>query len=212
MKKLKGVAEFEEKEFHKELFQNKILDNLTRTSIKVPIALFIFISLSVSYYSFAHEIMQFSKFSILFIAGFLFFTLLEYCVHRFMYHPHGVTKKEGTWQYLFHGVHHDFPKDKERLAMPTVVAFGIAAGFFFLFLFILGEYSFAFFPGFAFAYAFYLSIHYAIHAYSPPRNFFKYLWKHHSLHHYKHHDKAFGVTSALWDFVFRTMPEKEKQP
>jgi 4-hydroxysphinganine ceramide fatty acyl 2-hydroxylase len=212
MQKLKGNAQFEDKEFHKELFRNKILDNLTRTSVKIPVTLFTLISVAVSYYSFYIEAVALGKFILLFGLGFLFFTLLEYMIHRFLYHPHdGTPPKEGSWQYLFHGVHHDFPKDRERLAMPPIVALAIAAVFFILFYLILSQYSLAFFSGFTFAYAIYLCLHYAIHSYSPPKNFLKYLWKHHSLHHYKHHDKAFGVTSALWDIVFRTMPKEEKK-
>ncbi len=38
---------------------------------------------------------------------------------------------------------------------------------------------------------------------------FKYLWRHRSLHHYKHPDKAFGVSNTFWDSVFGTMPPKK---
>ena len=31
------------------------------------------------------------------------------------------------------------------------------------------------------------------------------LWRNHELHHYKHADKGFGVSSTLWDHVFSTM-------
>ena len=163
MKKLKSTAQFEDKEFHKELFKNKILDNLTRTSVKVPVVMFVIISIGVSFYSFAQSYLNIGSFILFSAMGFVFFTLLEYLVHRFLYHTHDEIKREGSWQYLFHGVHHDFPKDRERLAMPPIIALVIAAVFFFTFLLIFGKKGLAFFSGFSFAYAFYLCIHYAIH-------------------------------------------------
>lgn len=57
-------------------------------------------------------------------------------------------------------------------------------------------------------YAIYLFIHYVVHARKPPKNFLKYLWTHHSLHHYVFEDRAFGVSSPLWDIIFKTMPPK----
>jgi sterol desaturase/sphingolipid hydroxylase (fatty acid hydroxylase superfamily) len=29
------------------------------------------------------------------------------------------------------------------------------------------------------------------------------------LHHYQQNDAAFGVSSPLWDVIFRTMPDKK---
>ncbi|MEX2379667.1 MAG: sterol desaturase family protein, partial [Vicingaceae bacterium] len=45
----------------------------------------------------------------------------------------------------------------------------------------------------------------------PPKNFLKQLWIHHSIHHYQEDDKAFGVSSPLWDYVFGTMPSKKRK-
>ena len=48
-------------------------------------------------------------------------------------------------------------------------------------------------------------MHYAIHAWNPPFKWMKGLWRNHELHHYKHADKGFGVSSTLWDHLFCTM-------
>lgn len=37
----------------------------------------------------------------------------------------------------------------------------------------------------------YLSAHYIIHVYAPPKNFLKALWKNHVKHHYKDGDVAY---------------------
>ncbi len=116
------------------------------------------------------------------------------------------TSARKNFQYKFHGVHHDYPKDKDRLAMPPIVSVTISTILLFLFKLVIGDQVFAFLPGFLFGYAGYLFIHYLVHAYRPPKNFLKIFWVHHGIHHYRQGHKAFGVTSPLWDFVFRTMP------
>jgi sterol desaturase/sphingolipid hydroxylase (fatty acid hydroxylase superfamily) len=63
-------------------------------------------------------------------------------------------------------------------------------------------------PGFLVGYAFYLSVHYMVHVYQPPKNFLKVLWINHAVHHYKHGEYVFGVSSPLWDYIFGTMREK----
>lgn len=48
-------------------------------------------------------------------------------------------------------------------------------------------------------------IHYYLHYGSPST--FKYLYhikRYHYQHHFVQHDKGFGISSPLWDYVFRT--------
>jgi sterol desaturase/sphingolipid hydroxylase (fatty acid hydroxylase superfamily) len=75
-------------------------------------------------------------------------------------------------------------------------------------LFDLGVYTWAFFPGFFLGYLLYSFLHRATHVAKPPKRF-KNIWRHHSLHHYKYPDKAFGVSTSLWDRVFGTMPPRD---
>ena len=70
----------------------------------------------------------------------------------------------------------------------------------------MGDFAFGFLAGFLMGYAAYLAVHYSIHAFNVPNNFLKTLWHHHSIHHYREPDRAFGVTSPLWDHIFGTMP------
>ena len=71
------------------------------------------------------------------------------------------------------------------------------------------DFVFAFLPGFIVGYASYLSVHYMVHAYPPPKNFFKALWVNHGVHHYKDGEVVFGVSSPLWDYIYGTMKLKE---
>ncbi len=192
----------------KALFENPILEKLTRTYIAVPLVIFSFISLSLIYYGLEQSFITVVNAPLLFISGYLVFTLIEYIIHRFVFHLSPHTPKQERFAYTVHGVHHDFPKDKDRLAMPPPLSLLLSFLFYLLFMQVMGDLVYGFLPGFLFGYASYLGIHYMVHAFKPPKNFFKILWVHHGIHHYKDQHNAFGVSSPLWDFVFGTMPKK----
>jgi sterol desaturase/sphingolipid hydroxylase (fatty acid hydroxylase superfamily) len=101
--------------------------------------------------------------------------------------------------------------EKDRIVMPPAGAILIGSIIFGLVWLIMQDYAFAFAPGFLLGYVTYAFVHYAIHAYQPPKNFLKWLWIYHSIHHYKHPDKYFGVSSPFWDLVFGSMRGKSKK-
>lgn len=196
-----------------QLFHNPLLERFTRTNFPVVITTLVILSLSIFSYGIIEIELKIILQMGIFFLGFLFFTLAEYLIHRFIFHSGEYTNTQ-KWQFKIHGIHHATPQDKERLALPLPLAIVISGVFFFLYWNVMGKYSFFFFPGFLFGYAFYLVIHYLIHTKRPPRNVFRFLWKHHHIHHHKNDNQAFGVTTPLWDIVFNTMPsaKRNKQP
>lgn len=195
------------KELEKTLFKNPILEKLTHTHAAVPITMYLLSGASLLIYGAYYNYTSLVDGVSLFLVGLLFFTLIEYVMHRFIFHMEPTTQMKKDITHKFHGVHHHHPKDKSRLAMPPIISVILASSFFFLFKFIMNDYSYAFTAGFLTGYALYLGVHYMIHAMHPPKNFLKVLWIHHSIHHYRDDTKAFGVSSPLWDFIFRTMPD-----
>ncbi len=192
----------------RQLFENPILEKLSRTHIAVPLTVFGLYSVGLLYWSITHTSLSAGFTTTMFFTGFLTFTLIEYAVHRYIFHMGTYTRWREKFQYVVHGVHHEFPKDKERLAMPPLLSVTVATLLLLVFRLILGDITFSFLPGFLVGYAFYLSIHYMVHVYQPPKNFLKVLWINHAVHHYKHGEYVFGVSSPLWDYVFGTMREK----
>lgn len=191
----------------KQLFNNPLLEKLTRTHIAVPIGLYLGMAAALIGYGLQNGHLNAVEALASFTIGALIFTWVEYNVHRFVFHMEPDTPVKRNIQYKFHGVHHEYPKDKDRLAMPPIVSIVLATVLFFAFRFVMGDYVFGFLPGFLIGYAAYLFVHYAVHAFRPPANFLKVLWVNHGIHHYKRNDRAFGVSSPLWDFVYRTLPE-----
>ncbi|CCH55084.1 fatty acid hydroxylase [Fibrisoma limi BUZ 3] len=188
----------------KKLFDNPILEALSRTHIMVPISMWLTSSAFLLWYALNYTDYSTGRIIALFFTGLFVFTLFEYILHRYLYHLEPTTPQRAKIQYTFHGVHHEYPKDKTRLAMPPALAIIMWFVFFGLFFLIMGESSYAFFPGFLVGYSGYLSVHFIVHAYPPPKNFFKQLWVNHSVHHYKNPDSNFGVSSPFWDYIFRS--------
>ncbi|MCU0391720.1 MAG: sterol desaturase family protein [Thermoflexibacter sp.] len=192
----------------KQLFQNPLLEKFTRTHIAVPIGIFAAFAMGLMYYGIAIKHLHFAFITILFSVGVLAFSLVEYLVHRYIFHMITDTQTKENIQYKFHGVHHEYPKDKDRLAMPPILSATIIWVLFGIFYLIMSDAAFGFTAGFAVGYGGYLGVHYMVHAFPPPKNIFRVLWVNHGIHHYKDDDVAFGVSSPLWDWVFGTLPKK----
>ena len=166
-----------------QLFKNHYLEYLTKTHPLVIWGMYLPVLVLLPYY--ASSWLQFSTLSVslLFIAGMFFWTITEYILHRFLFHHRPETEKGKKLNYILHGNHHEYPRDKERLFMPAAPSLIIACMFFILFYLVLGKNVFHFFPGFILGYLIYGSMHYAIHAWNPPFKWMKGLWRNHHLHH-----------------------------
>ncbi|KAH3688881.1 hypothetical protein WICPIJ_000126 [Wickerhamomyces pijperi] len=148
-----------------------------------------------------------------FLSVFLFFvglgvwTLLEYCLHRFLFHlDHYLPNNQlaFTVHFLLHGVHHYLPMDKFRLVMPPTLFVVLAYPFYKLVFALLPFYwACSGFAGGIFGYICYDMTHYFLHHAKLPE-YFQNLKKYHLEHHYKNYELGFGVTSWFWDKVFGT--------
>jgi 4-hydroxysphinganine ceramide fatty acyl 2-hydroxylase len=191
------------------LFQNKYLDRLTRTHISIPVTMFFLYAAGLIWYTKTATDLTNLAIVLLFFGGWTLFTFVEYNVHRYLYHLPATSERREKIAYTIHGVHHDYPKDKQRLAMPPVLSVIIGTILLLIFELILDKYSFSTLAGFMVGYAFYLLVHYSVHIFRPPNNFLKALWTNHAIHHYGSNDTLFGVSSPLWDYIYGTVPKNE---
>lgn len=190
------------------LFKSDYMETMTKTHPVVIYSLYLPVIGFMLYYGAAYKGLGAAWEAILFVIGALCWSLFEYVMHRHLFHMIVESPRGKRIVYTMHGVHHEYPRDKERLFMPPVPSIVIASLIFAGMKLLMGWNALAFFPGFLFGYLMYGSMHFAIHAFAPPK-YLKALWRNHHLHHYKHPDKGFGVSSVLWDVVFRTVPAKE---
>ena len=109
------------------VFKNPILEKLSRTNSYAAISVYLVISLGIAGYGFSSIDQSITYGIVYLVLGLLAFTLVEYVVHRFLYHSGEDYKNEVNWQYKVHGVHHMFPKEKDLLAMPIPLALLLSA-------------------------------------------------------------------------------------
>jgi sterol desaturase/sphingolipid hydroxylase (fatty acid hydroxylase superfamily) len=138
--------------------------------------------------------------------GILAWTLMEYWLHRELFHWQPAGKFGERMHFVLHGVHHKWPRDQYRLVMPPAVSISLFFLFLWLWQAVLGRFGLAFHAGFTVGYMFYDMGHYYMHHGHPSSEWMRRLRKHHMVHHSPklEHEKKFGVSTTLWDHVFRT--------
>lgn len=153
----------------------------------------------------AHPLTVVSLFSL----GIFIWTLLEYSMHRFLFHIEYYLPDHPfafTVHFLLHGVHHYLPMDRLRLVMPPTLLVALTTPFYYLahFVFFYNYYhAMSVFAGAFMGYVMYDCCHYFLHHVNLPK-FMKEVKKNHLDHHYKNYDLAYGVTSRFWDVIFGT--------
>ena len=151
-----------------------------------------------------------------FLLGLFLWTLSEYLLHRFLFHMPVKGEKAQRIIFLFHGVHHAQPQMKTRLVMPPAVAIPLAAIFYGLFYLIFAvilqspQWVPPVFSAFILGYLIYDITHYATHHFPMRSGYLKYIKRYHMQHHYKTPNARYGVSSPVWDMVFKTMPAEGK--
>lgn len=149
-----------------------------------------------------------------FLAGLILWTITEYLLHRFIFHFTPRTPLQKRISFLIHGVHHAQPRVKTRLVMPPMVSVPLAVLFYLLFTMVVSYFIGApwltgpLFSGFVIGYVCYDLTHYALHHVQFKGGIGKFLRTHHMRHHTEW-DSRFGVSTPLWDHVFRTEPSKK---
>jgi sterol desaturase/sphingolipid hydroxylase (fatty acid hydroxylase superfamily) len=134
------------------------------------------------------------------LGGVLLWTLMEYVLHRYLFHYSGPRLWQRRMHFVLHGVHHDFPSDTDRLVMPL----GFYVGFRALIGPVLVD---PVFIGFGLGYLAYDGTHYAIHHFRMSSRWGRWIKRHHMIHHHTGAHARWGVSSPLWDYIFGTMGE-----
>jgi sterol desaturase/sphingolipid hydroxylase (fatty acid hydroxylase superfamily) len=192
------------------MFENKFLDFFSRIHYtSVPI-LFV----PISSYFFYRSLVEFDVSLWLVIAlwfgGYAFWTLMEYVIHRVVFHHEFTSEFGKKFHHIAHGIHHDFPNDSLRLVMPPAINLTLAVLFYWIFFLVFQDVGLTagFFSGFTFGYMVYDLMHYASHFHNFKWGWFQRIKRSHLLHHYREPNSGFGLSTVFWDRVFGTMHPK----
>ncbi|XP_032688426.1 fatty acid 2-hydroxylase [Odontomachus brunneus] len=194
-------------------FQSDILEILSITPwylvpvVWVPLAIYFFYTGCVLNIS-TNLVVSSQKILLSFTLGILIWTLMEYFVHRKIFHlkpPHN-SRLLITLHFLFHGNHHKAPLDGRRLVFPPIFSVAMAG--------VLWQIYKVVFPltmvhliaaGTIIGYLCYDLTHYYLHNGAPKVDSYLYTMKRrHNYHHFVYHNQGFGVTSELWDQLLKT--------
>ena len=192
------------------MFINDFLESLSKIHFSVPLFIYVPVIAICTYKAFINHI-SIGAYALYFVFGILIWTATEYVLHRYIFHYAPKSKWGLRIHFIFHGVHHDYPRDPKRLVMVPSVSLPLAVAFYFLFaLFLSPSHLYSFFSGFVFGYLVYDMIHYAIHHANLKSPFLKKIKQHHMLHHYDDSSKGYGVSSVLWDKILDSDFPKKK--
>ena len=135
-----------------------------------------------------------------FASGLLLFSLIEYCFHRWLFHGAEQAMQRG------HARHHQEPTGLDTLPffIPPISLL-LLAGLFDEAMPL--SYALLLTGAIGCGYLAYGECHGAIHRLRFTRPWVRRWAAHHHVHHH-HHGYNFGVTTPLWDLVFRTRYER----
>src|SRR4051812_23679808 len=97
------------------MFKSDLLESLSKVHFTVPLFIFIPVIFFFTYKAFEVSIGVIHYIELFFL-GLFIWTLVEYIMHRFVFH---YMPPDKPWamrmHFIFHGVHHDYPSDAKRL-------------------------------------------------------------------------------------------------
>lgn len=136
-------------------------------------------------------------------AGALLWTFVEYWLHRLFFHLRPTTPARRVTSFVVHRHHHVAPNDRTRL-----VATPLQSGGLFLLLLAatapVGPARWPLLAGAMLGYLGYELVHFSAHHRRPRTRLGRALRRHHLRHHFADPTHDFGISSPLWDLVFRT--------
>jgi 4-hydroxysphinganine ceramide fatty acyl 2-hydroxylase len=186
------------------MFESDFMEFFSRVHPVIPLTLYLPVVGYMLYVSLWRRQLSFVAVAALFLLGVLLWTLIEYLIHRYIFHYEPKTRWGKQLHFVIHGVHHDYPNDARRLVMPPVISIPLAFLFFGLFFLIFGSLAPAVFAGLVFGYLCYDMLHYATHHLAMKSGVWLWLKQYHLRHHFKDDHVGYGISSPLWDYVFRT--------
>lgn len=194
------------------MFESDFMEFFSHVHPATPHVIYLPLMSYALYVAEAHRGQPLSRVALLFLGGLVIWTFVEYSMHRWVFHYEPKSRWGKRLHFMLHGVHHDYPNDATRLVMPPAVSLPLAVVFYALFVLLFGRFAPAIFAGLLAGYLFYDTIHYATHHFSMRRGVWQWLKKYHLRHHYQDDEIGFGVSSPLWDYVFRTRSARRAVP
>ncbi len=190
------------------IFRSRFLDYFTRVHVSVPPLIFIPLAGLLIYWARA---LGFWALLGCVLGGYAAWTLMEYWIHRTVFHWEFESALGAKVHWLIHGIHHDHPSDPLRLVFPPLVSIPSFFLVYGLFSIVLdGAVLNAVVAGVVLGYVIYDLTHFYLHHFQPRTRLGRALRARHMHHHFRDDDTAYGVSAPWWDVVFGTSVKKKR--
>lgn len=141
--------------------------------------------------------------------GLLGWTFIEYLLHRWVFHRHWQPVSLHTLQQSWHLNHHTAPDNPAFLHAQLYTSLPLYAFFYAAFYVCTDLWRAGLLvSGLTVGYLYYELVHHLAHTRAPRSRLGRALKRYHLIHHYAEPDRAYGVTSPLWDIIFGTSPRR----
>src|SRR6478735_11786054 len=117
------------------MFESDFMEFFSHVHPAIPLVIYLPLMTYMLYLGLFERGMAAAIVAGLFVAGVLIWSLVEYTMHRWVFHYEPTSRWGKQFHFLLHGVHHDYPRDASRLVMPPIVSIPLAlffCGLFFL--------------------------------------------------------------------------------
>ena len=153
-----------------------------------------------------HEALSLSVSLLLLASGLLSWGLIEYGLHRFVFHYDARSEIGRKIVYAAHLSHHENPDSSDQIFASLLISAPVATAYLLLAWFTTGSLRAVayLFTGLVMGYFYYEWLHFRSHHARAKLRLFRYLKKYHLLHHHQTPELRFGVSSPLFDIIFGT--------
>lgn len=195
------------------MFESNFFEFFSKVHPATPFVLYIPAAIALqswALYSGATTLVMTAMF---FPLGWVGWQLMEYFLHKGVFHWEGNSPFTRRLHDILHGYHHKYPDDDTRLVMPIGASLPLAAliggG-----LSLLGrpDATLPFFVGMVCGYLWYDFTHWSTHYRKPLTAWGRQQRSHHMAHHFADSTKNFGISYSWIDIVMGSMKKRESTP
>jgi sterol desaturase/sphingolipid hydroxylase (fatty acid hydroxylase superfamily) len=194
------------------MFESNFFEFFSKVHPSAPFILWIPIVLYVAASNLVDHTTTLTQFAAFFPLGFLTWQVLEYFIHKKLFHWLGIGPISRRFHDIVHGFHHKYPDDDTRLVMPLTVSIALAtiigAGVWFLHR---PDMTVPWWTGLVGGYLWYDFTHWSTHNREPMTKWGRTLRAHHMMHHFGDHDANFGISHMWIDRVLGSLKKSAEK-
>jgi sterol desaturase/sphingolipid hydroxylase (fatty acid hydroxylase superfamily) len=191
------------------MFESDFFEFFSKVHPATPFIFWIPIGVGVLGYALFAGITSALKTVALFPLGFFTWQVLEYFIHKKIFHWTGIGPISRRFHDIVHGFHHKYPDDDSRLVMPLAVSISLASaiggG---LYLLHRPDITVPFWAGLLFGYLWYDFLHWSTHFRKPLTAWGRRLRGHHMSHHFADPESNFGISNLWLDRLMGTLRKR----